>query len=160
MDDLRWQLECIRTVGGIISGWALVHVPSLAARLVHAVVKLLAAAGTVPRPEPETRAPRQGWGFLSGAGFLAPWDSHNINGGQRRGRGKSVGGDDRRSSSGSVGSRGRDGVRLRGERAYLEEKRLGELQDAGLEVGGWEGGGGVEVEEWGGGRVGGIGGWV
>lgn len=143
VDDLKWQLQCIRTVGGVTKGWAVVHVTSLAARLVHALVKLLAAAGTVPRPEPETRAPRQGWGFLVGANFLAPWDTNhsNNNGGQRRGRGESVGGEDRRSNGGgNVGPRSRESLRHRGERAFLEETKLAELQDVGLEVGGWVGG--------------------
>lgn len=145
-DDLRWHRQCIRTVGGITSGWALVHIPPLAARLVHALVKLL-AVGSAPRSEPEPKVSKP-WGF-----WTAPWDNNGGNqrrdrrsrgeslGGtapnRRRTRGESMGGgDDRRSSSGSGGGRGggggdRDGWKHRRE---VEERRMEELQTAALQA--------------------------
>lgn len=135
-DDLRWHRQCIRTVGGITAGWALVHLPSLAARLVHALVKLLAATGRSHTSEPEAKGTRSPWSFLTATGFVAPWDNKsNENGnGQRRTRGESMGTDDRRSRSGSSGGREREGLRQRRARATKEEASLAELQDAGLEV--------------------------
>lgn len=143
-DDLRWHRQCIRTVGGITSGWALVHTPPLAARLVHALVKLL-SVGSAARPEREVKVTKP-WGF-----WTAPWDN---NGGSqqrqdRRSRGESLGGaapnrrrtrgesmgggDDRRSSSGSGGGRGgdREGWKHRRE---VEEQRMEELQNAALQA--------------------------
>lgn len=144
-DDLRWHRQCIRTVGGITSGWALVHTPPLAARLVHALVKLL-SVGSAPRPEPEAKVTKP-WGF-----WTAPWDNNGGGSQQRRdrrSRGESLGGtapnrrrtrgesmgggDDRRSSSGSGGGRGgdREGWKHRRE---VEERRMEELQNAALQA--------------------------
>lgn len=44
-DDLDWHFECLKTLKGLTSGWSLVHVPALAASVLHALVKLLAVTG-------------------------------------------------------------------------------------------------------------------
>lgn len=120
-DDLRWHRQCIRTVGTVTAGVVLVHKPSLGSRLVHALVKLLAAAGSSPNSaEQPSRAHRQPWGFRG-----------SNTQGQRRGRVESMGGDDR---SGLV--REREGSRQRRSRFAGEERRLAELQEAGMHVSG------------------------
>lgn len=111
-EDFRWPRQCIKTVGGITSGWALANMPSLGARLVHALVNLLAATGGNPHAQPESQTPRGGpFSFLWGGGsFVAPWDRDEGSGeGSRR--------------------------HLAGDKTALEARRLAELQEAAIQVG-------------------------
>lgn len=44
-DELLWPFLLIKTLNSMTAPWALIHLPSLAARIVHALVRLLAASG-------------------------------------------------------------------------------------------------------------------
>lgn len=80
-DGLQWHRQCITTLGGITSPWALVHVPSLAARLVHALVRLLATGGSSPSAANGRRKNGGGGGLFGifGMGGEAPRDDRNRN---------------------------------------------------------------------------------
>lgn len=62
-----WHKDCIEAVDGITAPWSLVHLPSLAARLVHALVRVLATGGCV-LPSSDGRRSNGGSGGSGAAG--------------------------------------------------------------------------------------------
>lgn len=136
--ELRWHAQCIRTVGGLTADWALVHQPSLATRLFHALTKFLSVHSEEDYQEVERKAPPTQWGFISVGGFLGTRGSRDPE--DDRSRGGSLGGDDRSVIGGMGGSTSGasgllEGARARRERLMEERRKLSELQQAAFEVG-------------------------
>ena len=148
-NELRWHAQCIRAVGGLTAEWALVHQPSLAARLVHALTKLLSVQSDDDRREPEaksnsnSKAPQPQWGFLGVGVFMGSSESRNARARASvdHSRLESSSEDDRSevgcmgssSSGGGVGDVLK-GARERRERLLEERKKLADLKQGALEV--------------------------
>lgn len=75
-DELLWPFFCLKTLDDMTAPWALVHMPYLTARTLHALVKLLAHSGaSTAALNGRGRRGLESWGFVFGAnGFAAPWD--------------------------------------------------------------------------------------
>lgn len=135
--ELRWHAQCIRTVGGLTADWALVHQPSLATRLFHALTKFLSVHSEEDHQEVERKAPPTQWGFINVGGFLGTGGSRDTE--DDRSRGGSLGGDDRSVLGGMGSTSGAsglvEGARARRERLLEERRKLAELKHAAFEVG-------------------------